>query len=307
MDFGARPSSRCVYFFSLVCYGSDVWIFLPCNFFESPNFALPTLQTTAGPLHKAYIGVFISDNSYSIHLFYWMYRVTLFIFFFQSLQPPQFLARLTLPPSRVQLFPPSKLLLRFRQGRQHWPPLSHPRQPVRRASCPTKRKLTCPPSHPHRSRWKHRGGPRSWSYSNLRRSSACRGSSSRCRYDWKRPLKHFLLYPKRSIWLIECAIKHLYTYFDDIMKGRHWVNIFKIKAKPDFLRTISDICCVVAAGVGSAADPAGWRRPATAHQTAASYSDTTDWVILSSGRTGKTFTNCDLMLGLSKIDWIIET
>lgn len=54
---------------------------------------------------------------------------------------------------------------------------------------------------------------------------------------------------------------------------------------------IFEISRVVAAGVGPTADPAGWRLSATAHQTAASYSDTTDWDILNSGRTGKTFNN----------------
>lgn len=46
------------------------------------------------------------------------------------------------------------------------------------------------------------------------------------------------------------------------------------------------ISCVAAAGVGPAAGPAGWGLSATAHQTAASHPDTTDWDHLSSGRTG---------------------
>lgn len=65
--------------------------------------------------------------------------------------------------------------------------------------------------------------------------------------------------------------------------------MFLNKGKTRFLWNMSEISCVVAAGVGPTADPAGWRLSATAHQTAASYSDTTDWDILNSGRTGKTF------------------
>lgn len=58
--------------FSLVCYASNVWIFLPCKFFWIAKFCLHALQNTAGPLHKAYIGV--------ISFYFW-----------QFLQHPSFL------------------------------------------------------------------------------------------------------------------------------------------------------------------------------------------------------------------------
>lgn len=147
---------------------------------------------------------------------------SLCVFSFQSVQPPQFLARRTLPPSKVQPYPPSRLLHQFRQERLHWPPLPHLPQPAHRASCPTKRKLTCPPSPPLRSRWKHRGEPLNWSCSNPHRSSACRGCSSRYRYDWKdhwslvsgalnllKQARVFAWYnrTKCSIWLIEALKK----------------------------------------------------------------------------------------------------
>lgn len=110
----------------------------------------------------------------------------LFVYFsFQSLQPPQSLARRTLPLSKARPYPPSRPLLQFRQERLHWPPRLRLHQPALRASCRTKRKLTCPPNPPLRSRWKRRGELPSWSYSSPHRSSACRGCSSRCRYDWK--------------------------------------------------------------------------------------------------------------------------
>lgn len=67
--------------------------------------------------------------------------------------------------------------------------------------------------------------------------------------------------------------------------------MFLNKGKTRFLWNIFKISCVVAAGVGPTADPAGWRLSAPAHQAAVAYSDTTDWDILNSGRTGKTFNN----------------
>lgn len=55
-----------------------------------------------------------------------------------------------------------------------------------------------------------------------------------------------------------------------------------------FFAALLNLCTlyVVSAGVGPAAGTAGWRLTATAHQTAASYPDTTDRDHLSSGRTG---------------------
>lgn len=69
------------------------------------------------------------------------------------------------------------------------------------------------------------------------------------------------------------------------------ISCLKSRQGQIFEEHIWNLISAVAAGVGPTADPAGWRLSATAHQTAASYSDTTDWDILNSGRTGETFTS----------------